>query len=29
MKTSEIIDALLFAVCIGAPFAAFFYIYGA
>lgn len=29
MKLSEIIDALLFAVCIGAPFAAYFYIYGA
>jgi hypothetical protein len=29
MKLSAIIDALLFAVCIGAPFAAFFYIYGA
>jgi hypothetical protein len=24
-----ILDALLFAACIGAPFAAFFYIYGA
>ena len=29
MKLSEILDALLFAVCIAAPFAAFFYIYGA
>jgi hypothetical protein len=28
MKLSEIIDALLFAACIGAPFAAFFYFYG-
>jgi hypothetical protein len=24
-----ILDAVLFAVCIGAPFAAFFYFYGA
>jgi hypothetical protein len=29
MKLSEIIDALLFAACIGAPFAGFFYFYGA
>lgn len=29
MKPSQIIDALLFAACIGAPFAAFFYFYGA
>jgi hypothetical protein len=29
MKLSEILDALLFAACIAAPFAAFFYIYGA
>jgi hypothetical protein len=29
MKLSEIIDALLFAACIGAPFALFFYFYGA
>jgi hypothetical protein len=29
MKLNEILDALLFAACIGAPFAAFFYIYGA
>jgi hypothetical protein len=29
MKLSEIIDSLLFAVCIGAPFAMFFYFYGA
>ena len=29
MKLKEIIDALLFAACIGAPFAAFFYFYGA
>jgi hypothetical protein len=29
MKLKEIIDALLFAACIGAPFAAYFYIYGA
>jgi hypothetical protein len=28
MKLSEIIDALLFAACIGAPFAMFFYFYG-
>ncbi len=28
MKLSEILDALLFAACIGAPFAAFFYFYG-
>lgn len=29
MKLNEIIDALLFAACIGAPFAMFFYFYGA
>ncbi len=29
MKLFEILDALLFAACIGAPFAAFFYFYGA
>ncbi len=29
MKFSEFIDALLFAACIAAPFAAFFYFYGA
>jgi hypothetical protein len=29
MKLSEIVDALLFAACIGAPFAMFFYFYGA
>jgi hypothetical protein len=29
MKLSEVIDALLFAACIGAPFAMFFYFYGA
>jgi len=29
MKLSEILDALLFAACIGAPFAAFFYFSGA
>jgi len=29
MKLSEIIDALLFAACIGAPFTMFFYFYGA
>jgi hypothetical protein len=29
MKLSEFIDALLFALCIGAPFAGFFYFYGA
>jgi hypothetical protein len=29
MKFSEIIDALLFAACIGGPFAMFFYFYGA
>ena len=29
MKLPEIIDALLFAACIGAPFAMFFYFYGA
>jgi hypothetical protein len=29
MKLSEILDALLFAACIGAPFAMFFYFYGA
>lgn len=31
MKTTllDIFGALLFAACIGAPFAAFFYIYGA
>ena len=29
MKTTDIIDALLFAACIGAPFAMFFYFYGA
>jgi hypothetical protein len=29
MKFSEILDALLFAACIGAPFAMFFYFYGA
>ena len=29
MKLNEIIDALLFAACIGAPFALFFYFYGA
>jgi hypothetical protein len=28
MKLSEILDALLFAACIGAPFALFFYFYG-
>ncbi len=29
MKLNEILDALLFAACIGAPFAMFFYFYGA
>jgi hypothetical protein len=29
MKFTEILDALIFAACIGAPFAAFFYFYGA
>jgi hypothetical protein len=29
MKLNEIIDALLFAACIAAPFAMFFYFYGA
>jgi hypothetical protein len=29
MKLPEIIDALLFAACIGTPFAMFFYFYGA
>jgi hypothetical protein len=29
MKFSEITDALLFAACIAAPFAMFFYFYGA
>jgi hypothetical protein len=29
MKFSEITDALIFAACIGAPFALFFYFYGA
>lgn len=29
MKPNEIIDALLFAACIAAPFAAYFIIYGA
>jgi hypothetical protein len=29
MKLNEIIDALLFAACIGAPFAVYFYFYGA
>jgi hypothetical protein len=29
MKLNEITDALIFAACIGAPFALFFYFYGA